>query len=212
MINPDLVGAGKELVPAAKAFGEAIGQTSAGREFGQWLADIVRYHRAPAQARLLVRAAAKVRESGLPTAAVEDRLLRAVLEEGGFEDDDAMQERWASLLASAATGMTVPPAYPEILRQLEPIEASVLDELVRVRRPLLHGQMTYLEHLGDVSALEWRHLDNLERLQVANWHWHGPVNVALPEVPAECGLNLELYETQLGRAFVEACAGPAREG
>lgn len=211
MVDPDLVGTGKELLPAAKAFSDAVGQTSVSREIGQWLADIVRYHRAPAQARLLVRAAEKVRSSGFPTVAVEDRLLRAVLEEGGFEDSEQMQERWANLLAAAATGTAVPPAFPEILRQLEPIEATLLDELVEVRRPLLHGQTTHIDQLGELPGLEWRHLDNLERLQVANWHWYGPINVALPSHPMDCGLDLELYETQLGRALVEACVGPNME-
>jgi hypothetical protein len=209
--DPDLAGVGKELLPAARAFQEAVGQTSVGQEIGQWLADVVRYRRASHQARLLMRAAEKIRASGLPASAVEDRLLRAVLEEGAFEDDERMQERWARLLASAATGVTVPPAFPEILRQLEPIEARLLDELVRVRRPLLHGQLTYIGHLSGVDGLEWRHLDNLERLQVANWQWHGPVNVPLPDDPAECGLDVEIYETQLGRALVDACAEPAND-
>ena len=51
-----------------------------------------------------MRAAEKIRATGLPTNAVEDRLLRAVLEEGGFVDDETMRERWAQLLANAATG------------------------------------------------------------------------------------------------------------
>lgn len=209
MVDPDLAGAGKELLPAARAFGDAIGQTSVGRELGQWLGDMVRYRRAPHQARLLMRAAEEIRASGLPAAAVEDRLLRAVLEEGGFEDNEAMQERWANLLANAATGSIVPPAFPEILRQLEPIEARLLDELVRVRRPLVHGQLTQIDHLGPLDGLAWRHLDNLERLQVANWHWRGPVNVPLPDDPTQCSLDLEIYETELGRALVDACAEPA---
>jgi hypothetical protein len=51
-------------------------------------------------------------------------------------------------------------------------------------------------------------LDNLERLQVANWQWRGPVNVPLPDDPTQCSIDLEIYGTQLGRALVDACAEP----
>jgi hypothetical protein len=209
VIDPDLAANAKDLLPAARQFGEAVGRTSTAKELSQWLGDIVRYRRIPHQARLLTRAAEKIRASGVPASAIDDRLLRAVLEDGGFEDDPRMQERWASFLANAAVIGAVPPAFPEILRQLEPVEAALLDELVRVRRPLLHGQMTHLEHLQGVQRLLWRHLDNLGRLQVVNWSWHEPVNVPLPEDPMDAGLDLELHETELGRAFVHACADPA---
>lgn len=202
----------RELLPAAQAFGAAVGQSSLGQEIGRWLGDIVRYRRLPHQARLLLKAADEIRATGLPASAVEDRLLRAVLEEGGFEDDGPMQDRWARLLANAAVGMAVPPAFPEVLRQLEPIEARLLDRIVTIREPLLHGQTTYIEHGGELRGLLWRHLDNLERLQLLNWVWQGPVNVPLPATPADCPrLTLELYETQLGRELVAACASPGQQ-
>jgi Abortive infection alpha len=48
-----------------------------------------------------------------------------------MEDDEDMQERWANLLANAATthdGL-IKIAYPEILSELEPNEAATLDRL-----------------------------------------------------------------------------------
>lgn len=202
----------RELLPAAQAFGAAVGRSSLGQELSRWLSDIVRYRRLPHQARLLTKAADEIRASGLPASAVEDRLLRAVLEEGGFEDDEPMQGRWARLLANAAVGIAIPPAFPEVLRQLEPIEARLLDRIVAIREPLLHGQMTYFEHCGVLDGLRWRHLDNLERLQLLHWVWQGPVNVRLPAAPADCPPHtLELYETQLGRDLVAACASPGEQ-
>jgi hypothetical protein len=212
MPDPSAVAVGKELLPAIKEFTEAVGRTAPGQEMLAWFGDIVRYRRLEHQAKLLRRAAEKIRRIGIPTAAVDDRLLRAVLEDGGFEDDASMQERWANLLASAAFGTPVPPALPEILRQLEPVEAQLLDRLVELRAPLLHGKKTYIEALDPPAELQWRHLDNLERLQLANWVWQGPVNVPLPPTPSEAPeLDLELFETQLGRHLVGACKGPASD-
>src|SRR4051794_21262562 len=119
----------KELLPAAKEFAKAIDRTGPWQELLAWLGDVVRYRRLPHQAELLMEAADKIRESGLPPSAVSDRLLRAILEEGSFEDDNTMRSRWANLLAQAATGADVPPVFPEVLRQIEPIEARLVEAL-----------------------------------------------------------------------------------
>jgi hypothetical protein len=90
----------EELEPAVEAFAEATGLLGPVRELTAWATDLIRYRRAPHQAKLLIRAAEKIKASGLPSSAVSDRLLRAVLEDGAMEDDEAMQERWANLLAN----------------------------------------------------------------------------------------------------------------
>ena len=100
------------------------------REFTGWVADFVRYHRAPHQARLLMRAAEKIKDCGLPALAVEDKLLQKILTEGPMEDDPSMQERWVNLLANAGIvgDATVRAAFPGVLSELEPNEAALLDE------------------------------------------------------------------------------------
>ena len=62
-----------------EAFAEATGLLARIREFTGWVADFVRYHRAPHQARLLMRAAEKIKDCGLPALAVEDKLLQKIL-------------------------------------------------------------------------------------------------------------------------------------
>lgn len=77
-----------------------------------------------------MKAAEKVKASGLPAHAVRDKLLRAVVEDGSMEDDEEMQERWATLLANAATDKDeIRLAYPRILAELEPKEALLLERL-----------------------------------------------------------------------------------
>jgi hypothetical protein len=211
---------GEEIELASKAIGESIGAlTDASgvlrpvREMADWVTSFIHYRRQPALAKQMMAAARKIRDAGIPIVAVEDKMLRAILEAASLEDDPSMQERWANLLAHACTDETqVPPAFPAILQQLEPIEAQLLDRLVEVRRPMLGHQLTYIEQVAGGEALQWRHLDNLERLQVLGYQWQGPVNVPLPAAPAESPeWTLCLSETTLGSDFVQACAAPAHE-
>jgi len=71
---------------------------------------------------------------------------------------------WGNLLFGAMAGADVPPAYPEILRQLEPIEARFLNALiVSVTRHLPQPGLS-LEQMDEVKPLlvdlQWRHLDS----------------------------------------------------
>jgi abortive infection alpha-like protein len=63
---------------------------------------------------------------------VPGRILLPILEFGSLEEDEDLRNRWASLLANAASirmGPHILPAYTEVLRQLTPIHAKVLDWL-----------------------------------------------------------------------------------
>jgi hypothetical protein len=97
-VSEDLVQAAKaaaELEPAVEALAEATGSLEPVRELTGWLTDLIRYKRLPHQAKLLMKAAEQVKETGLPAHAVSDKLLRSILEDGPLEDDESMQElRW----------------------------------------------------------------------------------------------------------------------
>jgi hypothetical protein len=198
--------AAQEVEPAARELAQAVGRSRVGEQIIGWVSDIVRVHRASHVAAITMRAAEKIHESGIPPVGVEDRLVRAVLEHGAFEDDGGMQERWSSLLASAATGTPVPPAFPEILRQLEPIEARLLDA-VPTGGPNDPWQDAYLlsafpEHI----AIEWRHLDNLERLGVVQFDSGLVGNQPFPESPPI--YRVRVYRNPLGHALIHACRSP----
>lgn len=94
-VSEELVQAAKaaaELEPAVEAFAEATGSLEPVREATGWLSDLIRYKRLPHQAKLLMKAAEKVKETGLPTHAVSDKLLRSVLEDGPLEHSDCLPE------------------------------------------------------------------------------------------------------------------------
>jgi hypothetical protein len=76
-----------------------------------------------------IRAAQKIRQSGLPPRAfVEepDPPLRAILVHGAEEENPSMQERWENLPANAVTvgSAEVRKAFVAVLDELEPEEAA----------------------------------------------------------------------------------------
>lgn len=112
-----------------------------------------------------MRAANKVRASGLPPSAVEDKLLRAVLEDGALEEDEDMQERWANLLANASTTPArVRVVFPKILAELDPTEARFLDGLADGRTDENYGEAVEYEPLPSWVPAGGR--DNLLRLNL----------------------------------------------
>lgn len=212
-MTEDIVQAAKaaaELEPAVEAFAEATGALEPVRETTGWLADIVRYRRLAHQAKLLMRAAEKIKASGLPAHAVPDKTLRAILEEGPLEDDKSMQERWANLLSNAATaeeGNPLKIAYPKILAELEPAEAQVLERLFD-RSPELdtHPAETFgYETTNDLVDIP--ELYNLDRLGLIRWVRTMPTT--LDQISDDEATLAGVQITELGWQFVLACRAPA---
>jgi abortive infection alpha-like protein len=204
----------EELEPAVEAFARATGVAGPARELAAWATDLIRYRRAPYQARLLMRAAAKIRASGLPPTAVEDKLLRAVLQDGPMEDDKDMQERWANLLANAAVRTAeVRIMFPRILSELSAGEASIIDRLASLAFDDHDKDLNEAVHelrlnegipaasLGGpgLAAVELS-LDNLERL--------GLIRFDVSLYPAGREVQAHVYLTYLGWRFVRACREP----
>jgi hypothetical protein len=210
----------QEVLPAVEDFAEATGLTGPVRELAGWLTDLIRYRRAPHQAKLLIDAAAKIRASGLPSCAVSDKFLRAVLESGSLEDDLSMQTRWASLLANACTDPNTAQrvAFAEVLRQLEPIEAQMLDRLVEAWAPFgdaarVGESSAYytLEHASsqvqNEIGISDDGLDNLERLGLIRFAAkNSPTIKDMEELSAL--LRALVVPTAFGIGFVRACRIP----
>ncbi len=195
-----------ELEPAVQAFADATGALGPVRELAAWATDLVRYRRAPYQAKLLMRAAEKVRASGLPPSAVEDKLLRAALEDGALEEDEEMQERWANLLANASTRPArVRAAFPKILAELDPTEARFLDGLARTRTDENYGQAVEYEPLPSWVPAGGR--DNLLRLNLLRELRQEETGTAESPVMVR-GPVVGYVFTALGWELVKVCRPP----
>lgn len=178
------------------------------------LYDEIEHRREVRRCRLIEIATDSIHSSGLDLAAVNDRLLSDILQGGSSEHDPDLQELWANLLANALTDATpVPRAFPELMRQLEPVEARLLRQLAVQEAKHLVGSWVEFHELADVRGdVEWRHLDNLERLALLRFETSYPQNVELASRPPRGTMQIQLLLTPLGTAFLEACTGPAATG
>lgn len=208
MSDEELVQAAKaaaELEPAVEAFAEATGALEPVREATGWLGDTIRYRREAHLAKVLMKAAEKVKASGLPAHVVRDKWLRAVVEDGSMEDDGGMQERWATLLANAATDNKdkIRLAYPRILAELEPEEALLLDRLWEktpnpAEEPFETVGSETTSDLVDIAGLY-----NLERLGLLKWIWS--TGTTWDELSNGQVTLKGVQLTELGWEFVNAC-------
>jgi hypothetical protein len=195
----------EELAPAVREFAESVGLFDPAREVvGGWT-DRLKIRREVRRLEALTKAAEKVKALGVPVEVVQDRLLIEILEGAADEDDPSLAEAWSNLLVSAATGGSVAPSFPSVLRQLEPVEARFLDAALRaqVEQPPMRIGFD-VDSLPEFAELEWRHLDNLERLGLLVYEVDLPVNIEPPERPRSVRISVNPF----GKAFVAACTEP----
>lgn len=211
----------QELEPAARSFASAAGRSGPVREFATWITDEIRYRREPRKAQLLVAAAEKIRSTGLPTCGIDDRLLRAVLEEGAFEDDPSMRERWANLLANSVVSNEAPHvSFPTILSQVSPLEAQMLDAMHRTLAEEYDDRVQtayrlegfpvgfFSERIGlDLRAFPTA-AGNLMRLQLAERVGFHP-SPHIIDAHTQFQVSHSLALSYFGASFIAACSPPS---
>lgn len=176
------------------------------------LYDGINFRRDERRQQLVESVSALIASSGLSIATPSDRLVHDVLEGGADEDEPKLHRLWTNLLAHTLTDAeNVPRAFPELLRQLEPVEARLLQELAVQEPKHLPGSWVEFHELATVpDQVEWRHLDNLERLALLQFETSYPNNVDLPARPPRDSMQIRFALTPLGLAFLAACAAPGR--
>lgn len=102
------------------------------KELGGLLADNVKFWRYKNQVNIIFKAKSFLEEKGIQPGKIPLKILAPLLEHSSWEEDSDMQTKWASLLANAANpkySHDIYSAYFEILNQLSPLEAKLLDAL-----------------------------------------------------------------------------------
>jgi hypothetical protein len=186
------------------------------------LSDKLYYERQVQAAFRLKEAAEKIAATGLPAHAVPDALIRAVIEHGGFADDAGMQERWANLLANAAIAPDTPhPAFPEILSQLQSVEAQMLEAMdaalvAELRRGVLEHSVdgfrpSWFEAELGISRIRYATAAaNLARLELVSWT--GAIErPALLHAATRDAVTVAMEMTHFGAVFVAACRPPGSD-
>lgn len=217
----DLTGVGKVAEAAERGTREMrelvrdfLGPAAA--EVGQYLADKVRIYRFNAVLRALRKAKEKIASSGVDAHPIDLKRLIPMLEGASLEEDEDLVSRWAGLIASTATHGDTIPAFADILKQLSPEEARMLDYIFDNAAPIpvvseqdpgvdktaLHGasgldQEPFLVRVQNLHRLELIVQLTTGGLEpVRGFRGWGP--------KGHVGL------TALGEAFVSACRGPAK--
>lgn len=141
----------------------------AATEVGLTLGDSVRMWRVKRGFRFAKEFQRLIEESGKDVNPIATRLFFPALEAASIEDDDEMQTRWAALIANEATDVgSVHPSYIDILRQLAPDDARLLDKLCdwceryKTRR-IPHG-LAFDERAREMETILSSHGDSLENL------------------------------------------------
>ncbi len=207
-------------------------------EFGLILGDKAREYRLRNLIHTLPRVQKMLADARIDPSPIPPRLSLPALEAASLEDSTILQERWAALLANATNPKhwaPVLPAYVEILKQLSPQEASVLDGIyghVTLGETLFReiGEAGFLlggldlfdiflrnpppEMIEEDGSVNRRFIaemiQNLVRLGIIIRYEGDPGSWQ----PAEPGAHIwtvteaEYYLTAFGYAFLRACHAP----
>jgi Abortive infection alpha/Protein of unknown function (DUF2806) len=136
-------------------------------EIGLSLGDSRKVWRFKRRIRFVQEVKRMIDQSGKDIKPLATRLFFPVFEAASIEDDDEMQTRWAALLANEATNVgSVHPSFVEILKQLAPDDARMLDRIVdwcefRDTRTI---QWWQFNPRNEGQQKEYESLDNLVRL------------------------------------------------
>jgi len=194
-------------------------------ELGGLLADRVRLFRLKKQVEILEKARKILLDKGINPRKVSLKTLVPILEEGSLEEDESMSDRWASLLATAAdpsSTISVQPSFPEVLKELSPKEALILDKIfdMVVSENIPRNQWAYRGAAGDsvkevlrLSDDEYEiAIDNLYRLRLCSAPSMTIRGISPPGRQFQLQMKEVICLTDFGFAFVSACRSPGRRG
>jgi hypothetical protein len=184
-------------------------------ELGELLADKVRFWRFKNQVDIILQAQHFLEQKGIRPKKIPLKTLAPLLENGSWEEDPYMRTKWAALLANAAdpsSSYDIHSSYVEILNQLSPLEAKILDKMFdKYERTPAHEKdalMFEKEMVCQYMDIKPKKLDilidNLFRLNLLQPPAsHGGVSIGKYPIVLRTYDLLQL--TPLGHDFVRHC-------
>ncbi|QNH62212.1 Abi-alpha family protein [Hymenobacter sediminicola] len=186
-------------------------------EMGGMVADYVRIHRLGKQIKAFTRSQQMLTDAGLTPSPIAMKTLWPLMEGISIEDNDSLSEKWAALLANAASpngSEVVEPSFADVLKQLTPTQALILDHLYeQVDGRLMQQERGWyytfkVDKVRRVIELPFtdfeRCMDNLIRLRLCT-RIIPARNNSLFKPPAGFPTT---EPTMFGYAFVQACKAP----
>ncbi len=197
------------FVPLHKMLEQLLGP--AATEVGLTLGDSVKVWRFKRQIRLLQEVNRLVEETGKDVKPIPTRLFFPIFEAASIEDDDEMQTRWAALLAHEATSAgLVHPSHIDILKQLSPDDARLLDKVndkcERNKSRKVRPVNNYFEDHEMEGILESHEdsLENLIRLGLIQSEYEITNRLFVPSSHLDSWYELSEFAVR----FVRACRAP----
>jgi len=178
-------------------------------EIGGMWQDELKVRRLHRRLKLYKRVQRMIADAGIEPKRIPENIWMPVLQAASAQDDETLQEKWAALLTNASVAESdneVLPSFPEILKQLTPVEAKLLDAVYDETVESAQGLKEAIQE-GTLASAAPVTLGNLERLGLLNrhmqdtgftsdlkFHTFGPTN--------------HLFVSSFGRAFIRACRAP----
>jgi hypothetical protein len=153
------------------------------------------------------RALAQVEAAQQEAKAIPPKVLVPLMGHSSLEDDPSMQERWASLLARAAVSGNaddVPPAYADILSQLTPLAATVLEVLKDTRASTTYNH--------DPGLYSHRIADDLAKALGGRWQYHDAAEMYVRAAEANAAVDLLIRQGLVARAPLFEKKKPSKRG
>lgn len=198
-----------------KLFGPALD------EYGLIFAESIRLRRFQKQIHTLKRANEMLEAAHIDPQSVPLKTLVPLLEGASLEEDESLQEKWAALLANAASGRMNAaqlPSFSQILKEMSGLEAAMLDAIFSDHDARTNGLVPLLPRWGELKNKEKNNLvlnekdfqllkENLFRLGLLKGDAESvqrAINLAGGATMISHSANLSLF----GRAFLHACQPP----
>lgn len=196
-------------------------------EIGESMGVVARHYRFKLALRMYQKTERMLIDAGISPHAVPPRLFLPMIENASVQDNEELHTRWAALLANAAASPdSVHPSYIEVLRQLTPKDAELLDKLYdscagkrdRKVQPWVKS-ITWAERGRRIASGEnpQEQFDNLVRLGLIATEYDLDANKIKVKIPrsgrggtrVDAKLESDDYLTAFAVRFVEACRPPA---
>jgi hypothetical protein len=202
-------------------------------EIGEGMGVVARHYRYKLALKMYQKTERMLTDAGINPRAVPPRLFLPMIENASMQDDEDLHTRWAALLANAAASPdSVHPSFIEVLRQLTPKDAQLLDELydscMQKQRNSVQPwvrTITYAERERRMAAGEnpEEQFQNLTRLGLIDTEYElddSKIKVKFPARGArwpltgalgakvDAKLDSDDYLTDFAFRFVRACRAP----
>jgi Abortive infection alpha len=220
----DILGLGKTVTEGLQLLKEPVQSMfgPAWNEFAGYMGDAVRNWRDMRRLARALSSVTKLQALGLTPKAVDPSILFPLLDAASLVDNPSLTEKWDNLLATASIAKephVILPAYIEILRQLIPIEAAILDWMYAARFDDGTSPNISRESIIEQFAISGEDYvlfaSDLHRLQVIDGRRN--VNFVNQEGYFDTAGLVQASEshywtiglTPLGIAFINACQQPS---